>query len=595
MADPRPIVCGGLPLARKERGVHAVRLKFGRGRNDVRLRLDRVSADLQTGLTDLTADLLEVAAYVYAADQAVTRGGTREFEYGDHWRRHLRFRIPVRCPQVWNRPAVSHALRAALDFAADDRYEFEFLQHHHPPDPGRLLTDTVPADAAAFDEVVLFSGGLDSLAGAADEVHAGRRVVLVSHNPESRVTGRQRDLATALSAAAPGDAVRPYHLQVEVNKGPGLNREFTQRTRSFLFAAFGAVAARQLGLNRIRFYENGVTSLNLPVNGDLVGARASRTTHPRTLAGYGSLFSHLFDTPVRVDNPFLWRTKAEVIGRLRAGGHADLIRVARSCASTWTQTAEHPHCGRCSQCVDRRLAVIAAGLTEADPADGYASDVITGERNGSELTFVERYTGTAFDLEHVTDARHFTELYPQLAWAVPHLGLPADEGAERVFDLHRRHAAGVRDAVARSIADHSAALSRQAVPARSLLGVVLGRVPPTEGGRTGGPVAPPQPNDRVVVDRAGFSVRCDGRVCFLGNTVEFRLAERLLRARGQYLSLDTLRADVWENPRTEKNTVQRTVSNLRRRLRDDGLAGVELDGSQRGHYCLRHIATAPAA
>lgn len=99
----------------------------------------------------------------------------------------------------------------------------------------------------------------------------------------------------------------------------------------------------------------------------------------------------------------------------------------------------------------------------------------------------------------------------------------------------------------------------------------------------------------MLVDRAGFSVRCGEFVCFLGNTMEFRLAERLLRARGQYLSLDTLRAEVWENPQIEKNTVQRTVSNLRRRLRDDGLAGVELDGRQRDHYCLRHAATAPAS
>jgi hypothetical protein len=70
-----------------------------------------------------------------------------------------------------------------------------------------------------------------------------------------------------------------------------LNREYTQRSRSFLYAALGATVAAMVGRDRIRFYENGVVSLNLPVSAQAIGARATRTTHPRVLNGFAELFT----------------------------------------------------------------------------------------------------------------------------------------------------------------------------------------------------------------------------------------------------------------------------------------------------------------
>ena len=124
-----------------------------------------------------------------------------------------------------------------------------------------------------------------------------------------------------------------------MNKKEHLGREFTQRTRSFLFASFAAVVARLFGLGRVRFYENGIVSCNLPVCAQVVGGRASRTTHPRVLRGYEQLFGLLFDCPFEVQNPFLFKTRADVIGLLRASGHADLIARSVSCARTWHEKA----------------------------------------------------------------------------------------------------------------------------------------------------------------------------------------------------------------------------------------------------------------
>lgn len=47
-------------------------------------------------------------------------------------------------------------------------------------------------------------------------------------------------------------------------------------------------AALAVGRDSLRVYENGVVGLNLPLVGQLVGSRASRTTHPRSLDRWGA-------------------------------------------------------------------------------------------------------------------------------------------------------------------------------------------------------------------------------------------------------------------------------------------------------------------
>ena len=63
----------------------------------------------------------------------------------------------------------------------------------------------------------------------------------------------------------------------------------------------------------LSFYENGITSFNFPVSEHVLGARASRTTHPRVLADCSKLFSLLADVPFQVQNPYVWKTKTQVV------------------------------------------------------------------------------------------------------------------------------------------------------------------------------------------------------------------------------------------------------------------------------------------
>jgi hypothetical protein len=289
----------------------------------VHVRIGQLSRTLVANLPDVATDLIEIAAYVYAADAAVSRGGPVNAQMGALWRRTFAFEIPVRCPDVWSEPPVIEELSKTLGFVSDDTYRFSFTPHRDPGPLERNL-DLVTDVGDDPEAVILFSGGLDSFAGALEELLDRRnRAVLVSHWSSMKLRKVQSDLVEVLRRRIGAPALT--HVPVTVQLAKGTNREGSHRTRSFLFAALATVTARTFGRDRISFYENGVVSLNLPPAGQVVGARATRTTHPQSLDGFGRLFSLIFGTPTRADNPFFWRTKRDVVEQIARLGFADLI------------------------------------------------------------------------------------------------------------------------------------------------------------------------------------------------------------------------------------------------------------------------------
>jgi len=239
----------------------------------------------------------------------------------------------------------------------------------------------------------MFSGGLDSLAGAVETARTGGRLALVSHRSVSTLDRRQRRIFSELQNEFPG---RLIHIPVWVNKSVGLGREPTQRTRSFLFAALGTVVAELIEAGGVRFFENGVVSLNFPVADEVVRARASRTTHPVSLHLLQCLRSKIAGHDFAVDNPYLFKTKTEVTESLAQNQAGHLIPYTCSCAHPMFQPKTQWHCGKCSQCIDRRFAVIGAGLSAYDLETDYVTDVFVGPgKEGPEKS--KRAPFTSFD------------------------------------------------------------------------------------------------------------------------------------------------------------------------------------------------------
>jgi hypothetical protein len=227
-------------------------------------------------IPDALIDLLEIASFVYAADSAISRGGRVDAQMGAQWRRRFRFVIPVRSPALWSSSGVTSSLVETLSFLSEDDYHFEFQRL-----AGRRATtdyfELADAGAVGFapDEVALFSGGLDSFAGAIEEVAiGGKKVALVSHRSSANIADTQNYLVSQLLARF--GPRRILHVPIRMTLDAGVTKEYTHRTRSFLFVALGGVTARLFGKTRCCFFENGVTSLNLPSIGQAVGARALR-------------------------------------------------------------------------------------------------------------------------------------------------------------------------------------------------------------------------------------------------------------------------------------------------------------------------------
>jgi len=415
-------------------------------------------------------DLIEIATYVYCADQAVTRGGDGVKDYGENWRRHLFFRIPVRNPDLWGSAEVTEKLAGTLGFLSEDEYTFEFVKLDDAPAFQQYLHFADGNGGEGAEEVVLFSGGLDSLAGAVQEaVVDKRRIALVTHRPTQKLARRHRKLKELLAEHAQH---APIHLPVSINKAKGLGREYTQRSRSFLYAALGATIAQMFGLSRIRFYENGIVSFNLPPSPQVVGARATRTTHPQSLNGFAAILSVVAGKRFIVENPFLWLTKTDILTLIREAGCSDLIRYATSCTHTWEMTNLHTHCGTCSQCIDRRFAVLSAGLEDVDPAERYKVDLLTGERDAGEpRTMLAAYVETANQLARM-DAFGFFSEYGESSRVLRHLDGSPDTTALRLFELHRRHARQIKSVITSAVAEHSEAILERSLPASCLLRLV---------------------------------------------------------------------------------------------------------------------------
>lgn len=475
MSNNRLILCGGLSKPRGSPQEKPIHLDLWGDNRNVDLKIKDISQRLTANIPSRLADLLEVAAYVYAADQATTRGGDGARNLGANWRRNFEFHIPVREPDAWSSQPVVDALTETLGFLSEDEYEFKFHRLGNPPQTEQYFEFGAGGSTGfAPESVILFSGGLDSFSGAVQEVvQEKRRVILVSHRSSPKFSKNVEDLVTDLKKLCP---TAPLHIPVWINKEKDLGREYTQRTRSFLYASLAAVVARLFDLWEIRFYENGVMSLNLPISAQVVGARATRTTHPQVINGFARIFGALFGRAFKVHNPFLWKTKTEIVSSIVEAKCGELIRHTVSCTRTWQRTKIHTHCGRCSQCIDRRFAIMAAGCANMDPEEMYAVDLFTGaredSRNSPDKTMAESYVRTATEISKMNgNGTAFFSRFGEAMRVLRHLGDhgTSDQVATKVYDLYKRHAGQVCRVIDDAIANHAADLRQGTLPETCLI------------------------------------------------------------------------------------------------------------------------------
>lgn len=411
-------------------------------------------------LPDRILDLLEIAAYVFAADRRLSRGTKDAVEY-QAWARSLHFVIKVRDHQFWQTPAARQKLAAALRFMSGDReYDFTFHPGHSTPQTSLFDSQEFEVEPQANNSVVLFSGGLDSLAGIVERLETTEEhICLISHRSQPGMVRTQDRLFQALQARYP---TRLSHYKFQCHLKDIRAREETQRTRGFLYTTIAYALCHALSTTKTFFvYENGMTSINFPKRQDMGNARSSRTTHPQTIALLQDFFSEIEGARVTVATPFLWKTKTEVFQALDRCGRTDLITSSVSCSKTFQNLEQATHCGSCSQCVDRRFAAYAAGVHDIDEGGIYAHDFIGEQVDGEAKTILLDYVRQAKELA-TSSIDHFADQkLDELAETVDYVLEPDEvKAVECIFDLCQRHGKQVLGATWRMREAHESLTSR---------------------------------------------------------------------------------------------------------------------------------------
>lgn len=525
----RVVVCDGARVPRAVLGKDPSPLQLSSMSAGVpNIRIPSLAAKLHGAVPNEAVDLLRIAAFVYWADQMITRPVDTDVS-GEDWKRTIEMLVPVLEPDLWQRDDVAQALGSVLNYGTDHEWLFHFEPAAFEPGP-RFLLEADADQVGDADSVLLFSGGADSLCAAALEGSIGRRPLLVSHSSNSRSKGQQKLLAEALGRGRPGWCFP--HRPIEIHKRGIAEKERTQRSRGFLFSAIGAAIGAGFKIDDIVLADNGFVSVGLPLNGQTVGAKMSRTTHPRFQYLFNKLCALVLPGK-KVRNPLLFKTRAEALEILQDQGLQHLLASTTSCAASSRLPGERRHCGSCSQCVDRRIGVTATGLERFDAL--YRADPFLDELTGDALLLAESYVRLMRKVEKLEPEEMLVE-YPELADCAFNDVDGEPEGVERIMLMLRRQAETAHAAWAKVAASASSSFVRGDVPATSMVALSTARRVPRK--RPGW-----QPRQTPLFELSEFEekqfqeLRFGSRVPIVLTGERLRRASNVVRVGGEHLQI----------------------------------------------------------
>ncbi len=324
------------------------------------------------------ADWIDIALACYLADRLAMRLTGRGAEAGKQWARVFNLVVPVRERVRWSNVEVKARLEQLLHFFTDDVWHLEFVERVGPRRPAESQGFLFGFDSNVPVRVALYSGGLDSFAGAAQTVcdFSDSAFVFVSGVTNGRQQAAQRkqlDVLRKWSNREIWQVGVPYGLLWSAS-GSSHKEESSQRTRGFLFLTLGAVSAIAARSRTLFLYENGIGAINLPYNGTQVGAYNSRATHPVALLRMQDFIERLTDNSFSIENPFAFSTKAEMCRHGAVQELRDYLDLTFSCDGFPVRAKDKAQCGLCTSCLLRRQSIESAGLSAFD-SKGYLHDL----------------------------------------------------------------------------------------------------------------------------------------------------------------------------------------------------------------------------
>mgnify|MGYP000881553639 CR=1 FL=1 len=395
-------------------------------------------------------DLLLIASYVYAADRNLKRSTIGALEYHS-WARKIHFVIKVHDEEFWSQNNVSAKLQQVLEFMSGDlEFTFTFQKFSGAQQLNIFDREEFAIKKDNSTSVVLFSGGLDSLTGTLDKLtNTSDKLCLISHSSGQPETAKTQKILVKKLNDEFNDRCTHFKFNCSLKGKKGI--EETQRTRSFLYSSIGFSLARAHDVDKFYFYENGVTSINFSKRQDLINARASRTTHPKTIGLLEELFQLIDEKPITIKHPYLFSTKADVIKRIKDYQKLDYINISVSCSKTFLNTSEFTHCGGCSQCVDRRLAMYYLELEDYDDQGLYELDFVRSDvEDGRVSTTIIDHIRLGMEFIKASLGSFYSSRLGEIAELDDYIQFDdEDERVEAIFNLIKVHGSQLKSALQR--------------------------------------------------------------------------------------------------------------------------------------------------
>lgn len=405
-----------------------------------------------TEISSLRLDWIDIAMAVYLADRLSLRDDKKRHK--NIWKRKFNLKIGVRNLEIWQDDEIRSELAKVLHYFTDDEWDFDFVEIEGE-ERSKIIQPKLPMPLTSRPQIALFSGGLDSFAGAAQQLFKKPETpfVFISGATNTRQIYGQRTQIKELIKISPNREVIHHTVGFGIhwNKSEHPKEENSQRTRGFLFITLGAVTALNCGVNGLEIYENGIGAINLPYDASQIGTMSSRAVNPSALLLMEEFIEKISGQKFYINNPYLFQTKSEMCRQEIVKNLAQTTSETFSCDGFPVRAAGRPQCGICTSCLLRRLSLENAGLGFYDDGESYLTDLANPNSQPSfnqlnDLKAMEWQYQIIDDCLKQKDAwRALTYEYPQLQTMVAELTLlrnfREEELNSKILSLYRQYCA----------------------------------------------------------------------------------------------------------------------------------------------------------
>jgi Queuosine biosynthesis protein QueC len=310
---------------------------------------------VQQDFPSIIADLIDLAVAIHASDRLAFQDSRQE-------QTCIHVVLPVRHPELLCTTSFHERLSSLLEWVTGSKWLFDF---HKRLDSGRSIEQQplISSDIPHVDEVTLWSGGLDALAGLYTRLQANRSrsFMLFGTGSNDNVYARQEQVFQGLLPSF-SNRLNLCRVPIRLSASKSHRKNNIPRARGVVFMLLGSACAYLMGRKSLHLYENGIGAINLPYRKSSVGLDHSRSVHPLTLLQTSGIISEILGEEFQIKNPFLFWTKAEMCQSLTENRRINLIPLTKSC--------DRPHrrkpiqCGYCSSCILRRQALMAVPIED---------------------------------------------------------------------------------------------------------------------------------------------------------------------------------------------------------------------------------------